>query len=288
MEVEGIVLNVGDGDAILIILKKDKESFLMLIDGGRQGDARIVVDHLIKACDRLSKDGPDLIVCTDYDDDHIQGLLSVVDHFGDKIKEFWIHDLPNRIHDERKSAHLLLEYLRLPSGPIPEGTEDLRMYQLSIPSSKQARFKIILESIDNLNTLLRLLNQHNIPHPPPFPGERIIQNWPEIVILGPTRDYYNEILGSKSLPTIINEQLSPKRPRLQNSRLINVDPCSLLPTTSKITGVNKVSIIIRIDCENHRLLFTGDAGIESFKPVNWISRFYSKYDLFENSTPRKH
>lgn len=44
--------------------------------------------------EKLGKSGPDLVVCTHYDSDHIAGLIDLIGHFGADIGEVWVHEPP--------------------------------------------------------------------------------------------------------------------------------------------------------------------------------------------------
>ena len=79
-------LNVGKGDSIIVNLKKNNESFVALIDGGEERYSDYVFEELSRVLNDNNKEGPDLVVCSHYDSDHIGGLIKLTRKFGQKIK----------------------------------------------------------------------------------------------------------------------------------------------------------------------------------------------------------
>ena len=77
------VISVGHGDAILIGFPSGET---MLVDGGRALAGDQVVDYITESgCTRI-----DYMVLTHSHDDHIGGLMTVVDNF--KVGELWMSD----------------------------------------------------------------------------------------------------------------------------------------------------------------------------------------------------
>ena len=64
--------------------------------------------------------------------------------------------------------------------------------------------------------------------------------------------------------------------------LAGTEPCDTLKTdgNTRLTATNKASIILAIDKEEKRYLFTGDAGIESFKSIpDWQTELKNLFFL---------
>lgn len=91
MRIKILVLNVKDGDAIIVHLTKEEKNFILLIDGGHVGDADMIIKELNVFLSLANKKGPDLIICTHYDSDHIGGLKSIVNYYKKNIAEILIH-----------------------------------------------------------------------------------------------------------------------------------------------------------------------------------------------------
>lgn len=77
MEIKIEMLDIGDGDAIIIHLKRELENLIILIDGGNSKNVPKVLAKLDPILVESGKEGPDLIVCTHYDSDHIGGLKRI-------------------------------------------------------------------------------------------------------------------------------------------------------------------------------------------------------------------
>lgn len=74
MEVRVNMLNVLDGDAILVELEKLDEKMVMVIDCGKaKYYHEKVKDRLEEVLRRNEKSSPDIVVCTHYDSDILVG-----------------------------------------------------------------------------------------------------------------------------------------------------------------------------------------------------------------------
>lgn len=120
-----------------------------------------------------------------------------------------------------------------------------------------------------------------------FHKQQPLKDWKEITVLGPAKEYYRSLFPStKSFETFIAEEalevLPSKRADLHLLEKAVVKPCDTLKkdAETKLTPTNKASIIIAIDNENKRYLFTGDAGVESFKAIpDWKTELKNLYFL---------
>src|SRR5688572_13166543 len=85
------VLNVSDADAIIVTLNKIDQRLVMLIDGGRIGDTDSVINELNVVLSGVGKQGPDIVLCTHYDGDHIGELKGVINYYNKYIGVVFIH-----------------------------------------------------------------------------------------------------------------------------------------------------------------------------------------------------
>ena len=281
------LLNVGDGDAIIIQLKKNNDSLLIVVDGGRLWDYEsIVKPKLVSILKELNKKAPDIVIATHYDSDHIGGLIPLVQDYVDDIKEVWIHKSPeitatekvltkNKPKDIKTLSQFLFENSLIKNSKISE--ESLRK-----------KSELVIESIRELRKLLEIIPDNKIKEV--FHGYSY-RNWPELKVLGPTEEYYNSLFPENlSLKELILEETIDYEPestiQLRNENLehfkLEENPCNYLKDdeTVRLTPTNKASIIFRIDKEKKRFLFTGDAGISSFKAIpNWENELKDIYWL---------
>jgi beta-lactamase superfamily II metal-dependent hydrolase len=276
------MFNVGDGDAILIHLSKGSKDLVMVVDCGRTGDyAAHMKEPLAALLEETGKEGPDIVVATHYDADHIAGLIPLMREYRGKVGQLWAHSPPESFDTlrevlEKNRAHetLLFDEHRA----LNEAEQLFSGSNVQRPLINE-KLTMMLESLPQLRVLEQLHpdGARQIFHGHPIPG------WPEIKILGPTEDYYNELFpATMSFAELITEEAQeaavlagPKM--LEQKRRIQElaglapsgNPCDRVAEDGapSITATNRASLIFAIDVEDRRYLFTGDAGIQSFKTV---------------------
>ena len=265
MIIEIIMPNVGDGDAIIIHLQKPDDNLIILIDGGHSGDSGKIIEILDPLLIRTQKEGPDLIVCTHFDADHIGGLKKIAKNYKERIGRVWIHmpnleeavSLAGKVNERRNLNEGDVGYLR----NMILGSREL---------SDVADF--VLESYSDMAELVRFLKETNILIEEPFAGTSF-PGWPEIEVLGPTETFYRTLLPKLTDPReVIKEELQYEAQKILNFNEysdIRDNPCKFLDGQKKdrVTAVNQASIIIQITAKQKKYLFTGDAGLESFEAI---------------------
>lgn len=265
MKISGKILNVGDGDAIIIVAEKDNEKLLIVIDGGNKTYGNKVLTEVNHFCNTLGKEAPDLIICTHYDSDHIAGVITLVNEFKNKIKKIWIHKPKGVLKESLKTAPKVLNYIYYKSGVL--NFNEHVLYQNYLASPNYDDYRLVIESVGQLNELLGLIKLYNITSDEPIANKCLYKGWEEIKVIGPTSDYYNSVFEKQeNLLQIFQEEYYDLILENNKRKIFNHEnPCELLKTKSQITPTNKASAIIRFDCEEGRYLFTADAGIESLK-----------------------
>jgi len=267
------MLNVGDGDAIIIHLKRSQTSqFVILIDGGHSGDANAVISSLDVILADADKKGPDLIICTHYDSDHIGGLKIIAQKYKKDIGQVWIHQ-PGL---QNEAFHL--------AAKVQENRmiDDFELYTLKnqlLLENLTSQFNIVLESYHQMNDLVDVLDELGIKKVEPFSGQSI-SGWEEITVLGPTKKFYescyNKLVSAEKLliteaTAIKEEQLLLEGRKLSLTTLAKkiTNPCDYLDEQKKdhVTEVNQVSVILQIKIGDKKYLFTGDASLESFENI---------------------
>lgn len=265
MKISGKVLNVQDGDAIIIHAEKNKKDLLIVIDGG-EGHGTEVCNTVDAYCKQLKKEAPDLIVCTHFDEDHISGVIDLIEKYQSKIKMIWIHQPVAVVKELFESAGPVLE--RIYNKNMNIKLNEFALHQNYMVSENHEKFRVILEKIKKIELLFKSIEKYKIPTTQPFAEQCAINGWEEIKVIGPTEEYYNKVFKkANTILEFFTEEYEGML--LEQKRVVaykpSDDPCAILKTYSAITPTNKASVIISFECEDGKYLFTGDAGIESMK-----------------------
>ncbi len=268
MKIKILVLNVKDGDAIIIQLSKEQKHFVILIDGGHSSDEKMVLNELNVFLSASNKKAPDLVVCTHYDSDHIGGMKAIINHYKKEIHQVLIHrttqilELPNTVRNSGKRNNSIfpseLDLVLEASGDFT----DLR-------NDEGTNF--VLESIRQEIELIAFIDHLGISCQEPIAGRYTIEGWEEFQILGPTLEYYAKLFPEHfdAKEFLIQEAIELKDEKEEPIFKDDIDPCELLSSLekSKVTRPNLNSAIISINVNGNSFLFTGDAGIESFENI---------------------
>lgn len=270
------LLNVGDADAMIVSLDKGNQNLIMVVDGGKPSDYALKVKPALMALlNEKGKEGPDIVVATHYDSDHIGGLIPLVDDYIDHIKEVWVHS----------SAELLEQWQSLTKAQSREGkvmswiefnfTNRLANAPAIIKEAVETQQNFVFESLKQLNTFLRMIPPEKAKHV--YHGYRP-DGWEEVLVLGPTENFYKSLFpDGKTLESLILEEaegyVKVETPEFLGRffELVHYpkSDCERLKkeNQTRLTPTNKASIIIAIDTDKGRSLLTGDAGIASFKAI---------------------
>jgi len=269
------ILDVKDGDAIIIEMIKEDKCLIMVIDGGQPRSYKDKVrPKLVEILKIYNKKAPDIVVCTHYDSDHIGGLIPLIEEFISDISEVWIHKTPEAIlgYIEEsiqlkvsKTKHFY-DFNHFPINRLFESYNSSDKQLLEIKASQ------LLESLPQLRRLIDIIPSHKLRQV--YHNEKPIKLWQEVTILGPTKNYFDSLFPpTKNLESFILEEAIEVIPSIRASfktlYIAGINPCDQLKNEGQtsITSTNKASIIISIDIDSDRYLFTGDAGIESFKNI---------------------
>ena len=291
MDIKINMLNVKDGDAIIVELIKPNDTLVMVIDGGEMAYYESKVKpKLQKILKEHHKKAPDVVVCTHYDSDHIGGLIPLVKDYIDDISQVWVHsnstDIKKLLLEQEEYNNKGLSVVKLFNEVTLENDliEESGFEKSVVLDNKS----FVLESLNQLNQLINLIPGNKLKQV--FYNDNPLVNWPEVQVLGPTKEYFENLFSKgKKIKSLILEELDVLNTdevltevQVSNFNLEELDPCDKLKsdTTAKITSTNKASIIIAIDNDNGRYLFTGDAGVESFKKIpNWQTELKNLFFL---------
>jgi beta-lactamase superfamily II metal-dependent hydrolase len=273
MNIKVNILDVKDGDAIIIELFKPDRTLVLVIDGGEREYYRTKVKPVLqKVLTIHGKKAPDIVVCTHFDSDHIGGLIPLLADYGAEVSQVWAHKMPSLLESYITKTQLLLE-------------NTSKQY---FHSRDNYQVALLLESLTQLQQLLDIIPPNKLVEA--FAHPRPLTDWPEVSILGPTQVYFDTLFPSnKKFESFLREE-SPKEKSVleykqflrRQTQLANINPCDMLKTEqqTKLSATNKASIILAVDTLEKRYLFTGDAGIDSLKNIaNWQKALKDLYFL---------
>ena len=240
VDVIGVGKESKSGDAIAIrwgnLSGPRNEQKVVIIDGGFRESGQDVVDHIKKYYDTASVDA---VISTHPDQDHINGLDAVIDQLS--VSELWIHKpwghnqgLASKFADGRVTDNSLGERLR----KNLEAASDL------VTKAEGKGIRII----------------------EPFIGISLY-NENELQVLGPSVDYYESLIpefdgmpeAKETIKSVVEEIFGTVKTVLR--KFLSKWGVDELDDDDTTSVKNNSSVITQLVVENHRLLFTGDAGI---------------------------
>lgn len=260
MHINIIVLNVNDGDAIIVHLENEEKHLVILIDGGHLNDYGKITDALKPVLEKAGLAAPNVVICTHFDTDHILGLTGIVNTYKDAIEQFLIH----------RTTTVLAERPTPDKQSILPSEDDLVIGGDYMDYRTDPAMDAILEGIKQEKSLIKLIDDYGINSPEPIAGQWKLSDWPEIELLGPTAKYYEELFPDHfTTQDMIAQEMVEIKDEAANVLQAGQDACEALDNfkRSKLTNANLNSVIIKITVDEKAFLFTADAGIESFYNV---------------------
>jgi beta-lactamase superfamily II metal-dependent hydrolase len=233
MSLEIDMLDVSNGDAIVVreLDPLTGREWVGVIDGGETDeDGDKVVEHVRR---HTTQEWIDDMVCTHPDADHIGGLSRVVTRL--PVGRVWIHDPTNHI--------------------------DLRRVRASLQRRPGSAARKIERSMQQCTDFLDLLDRRRIPRSEPFAG----MTAGRLTVLGPTRDYYRELLTQfEKIEGVFveNERADEESDWIKLSESANPD--AVIDEDDTTSAENNSSVISVLLHGSKTLLFTGDAGVQAF------------------------
>ncbi len=281
MKFEINMINVKDGDSIILQLEKTKKKSLIIIDGGYKRHyeklERRVLELLPKYDNKI-----DLIVCTHYDNDHLEGISLLLDYCKQndvEIEEIWLHKIENKLinlvdgmNSKEKELNERNDFSRL-STYVPGDLTEMFDSEKGNLVIENYRFLIaLLQKIIDYGWEDRIRE---------VVKDDFLDGFEEFQVISPTRDFYNKLL-----PKLKDEKFVADVQRTVEARMLSEEvdlenetdfdelifdtayPCDRLEKSSIENGVtptNLVSIVTLLTVNNLKFLFTADAGIETFE-----------------------
>jgi hypothetical protein len=234
------------GDSIAIFAQDPGINYLIIIDGGTKDSANDLMNLIIK---HHKTTIVNLLVVTHGDIDHVSGAIEILKKLSVKnvacnFPWHFIDEIYNNIDNSNITKESLENNLR-----------DRYPYLDELEATS-------LEKKARIHTA--------------FSGRQAFENRPIYQILGPTQeDYISEMINvlqqdvytQKIAETIIAEAERHEREQLTITRPDHITHPDHLTDDGYTTSTNETSVISLFNADNYKVLFTGDAGIDSLNNV---------------------
>lgn len=238
MSYDGIeidMLSLGDADCILVTQWYGSEAQRVLIDGGNKGSTQTIIAFLINSSIRRI----DSVICTHPHDDHVGGLVPLLQGGAIQFGEVWMH--------------------------WPKGHIDMSKVERALSQTQGlVRSQTIRESLQTVDHLFMECQQRGIPVYEPFAGQRIGM----LTVVGPTQHYYEECVTQFSDSNLIraSEAVVSCTPIQAAAETLLESmpngPSTILDPNPQTTPENNSGVILCLEHEASLHLFTGDVGAQ--------------------------
>ena len=231
------------GDAIAIrfgnLHGTRNEQTVVIIDGGFSDTGAELVEHIRKY---FGTETVDLVISSHPDQDHINGLESVLNEL--QVKELWLHQ--PWLHNHKLADEFA-------DGRLTDNSLGERLKQ----------------NLERAYSLSKLAEQKGIRVKEPFTGLKDKSGC--VKVLGPSQSYYESLIPDfDGMPdradntAIANESWIDKAVRVAKAFFANWGD-DHISDDSQTSAKNNSSVITQIIVDNRRLVFTADAGIQALE-----------------------
>jgi beta-lactamase superfamily II metal-dependent hydrolase len=172
------MLSLGDADCLVVTEWNSQYGpCRVLIDGGCSSDAGVIKDFLLgRGYNHFYA-----VLCTHAHDDHASGLIELVKDPAFTFTNAWMHDI---------NSHISAYSLRSASAGNSSQAEGVR------------------QVIETTKELAGAFSSRGLVPREPFAGEYISTSWPHLVVLGPSRPFYKNVLADFTKVDVPNSFLS--------------------------------------------------------------------------------
>ena len=227
------------GDAIVVrfgdLHGERHNQVVVVIDGGFKDDGQKVVDHIKE---HYNTNVIDIVIATHPHNDHIAGLETVLVEM--QVSALWMH----RPWDESHTNNISKWFTggRVTDNSVREGLRN---------------------SLDTARNLEKIASQKGIPIMEPFVGSGRDFGIGQVIVAGPTRDYYESLLP---------DFVSTPKPKGEIAKIFERAADAIgkafeswgietLDDNGETSAENNTSVVTLLKVGEKHLLFTGDAGI---------------------------
>lgn len=237
------------GDAIALrwgnLYGPRDQQFVMVIDGGNKESGANLVNHIQGY---YGTSDVDLVLNTHPDADHASGLSVVLEEL--TVKKLWMHKPWDRLDD------------------IYELVLDGRI----TPDSLESR---IIEALDAAYTLQEIAEENRVPIWEPFTSAPMVRGGATIRVLGPSENYYSELLPQfDDIPALEEAAVATysegryrfsKSASVFNSVRLWTEETLEDPDEDEVRAENNSSVILLLQIDGRQILLTGDAGVPALR-----------------------
>ncbi len=214
------------GDAITVRFTRslDGSQRVIVIDAGFTAVGQSVVDHITR---HYATDRVDLMISTHPDGDHLNGLKTVIEQL--YVDELLIHQ--PRLHAPDVSA---------------------------------------FSNLEAVDGLIAAAKANDTTVTEPFEGLSRFEN--QLVVLGPTRDLYRQMLAQHLIEEKTGVAAQTRMSKAVSAalglsrdlfaKILPFYPTETLAEDGVTSPRNETSVVTLLQCDDRRLLFTGDAGLQ--------------------------
>ncbi len=240
------MLPVGDADAFIVEVGLDGTSETILIDGGKDWEDG---ERVLRQLDAYYERQIDHLIVSHIDAEHVGGLLHVVEQLGPgQIAQAWVHDLSRHGVGVRQAVKAAR---RLAGDAKSEAVRAVATH--------------MADSIEATQRLIEALRAKGVPVNEAFAdGANRIGPFE---VLGPTQAYLAECVGffsdERMLSRMVEEGIAFRRRKTAGMGPAAPDVV-LAEAVDDPETARQASLILLLEYEGDRYLFTGDAGRAGF------------------------
>jgi len=272
MNIEITLLDVKNADAVLVHLSKDDNQLIFVVDSGRASHHGQVLAPLEEMLRKAGKKAPDFIMCTHYDNDHIGGILALIEHYKAHKPMVWMHKTSEKIDIEAYKKTLKLA--RMQEGIFPSENDT---YLGGAMGQDQKYFNQAIKNVEQEEAVIKRIGTLEMECQEPLVENFKIEGWPEITLVSPSFEFYQQQFPEKftaaelikdEVLELKNQQAAEKNQPKPKENIS--DPFGELDQIkrSKITATNMNSAMLMIESHGKKFLFAADAGIAAFQQID--------------------
>ncbi|UOQ69883.1 hypothetical protein [Hymenobacter volaticus] len=261
------VLSLDKADASIIWARDHTRDYVVFLDAGKKGDAKLILDHFNACIKGALQPLPYIIaVNTHMHSDHLGGMEHLV----------------TQLHQQGNQVEAV--YFNNPIGPcgsrvLLEKVRDKTRYIFK-NSQLWERAQFLAESLKQASSLDKQLQQLGIAHRNAFAGTTLLPKPYQVYlrILGPTPTFYKQMMEAAGRDIA----RGPLLKILLAETEAGADPCRAIAKYKDPSHDNKASVVLELLTEQgNKCLFTADASEPSFESIEHGGHQLSLYQLVQ-------